>query len=554
MCPAGPAPIPAHSAPRFTPRHVALLFLALATGCADEEPAGGIARRDIDRMSRAVVQIVALQGGAPVSTGSGTLVDRTGRIFTNRHVVEGADDYEIRMLDDPSELPVPRYRAALVGYSLDIDFAVLQVDRDAGGDAVVPSRLRLPHLQVRGAEAQRGDPLFVFGYPGIAEGYQSLTNGTVTTIRTGSMGGRRLPVWYQTDAEISPGNSGGLAVDARSRIVGIPTTVLSEERTGGRMGGILAVGAVEAALAQGLEVDPSRMSDGTVSPVLADGRLDVARPPFYGSVALAPGFGPDPYSVDVVSGGEVAASYLGGSCVGHAAVAPDYRLNWAGGGQELRIFFEADDGGDATLLVNLPDGSWACNDDSAIGVRDPLLVLATPAAGQYDIWVGSYVAGTFVGGTLRLTGGAGGPGSARALELRPDDPPFFGAATVVPGGFFDPFIQPMVTGGPVPLAELGGSCVGYASSRPDFQLQWSGVVDTLRILFEKSGEGDPVLAVRSPTGGWLCNDDHRLGTLNPMVTIPMAFAGRYDIWVGSYSQESPVNGNLRITSQAAEPR
>ena len=49
----------------------------------------------------------------------------------------------------------------------------------------------------------------------------------------------------------------------------------SEEVTGGRLGGILAIGAVQAALEYGLESDPSSMADGTTSPVIRDGRLDL---------------------------------------------------------------------------------------------------------------------------------------------------------------------------------------------------------------------------------------------------------------------------------------
>jgi hypothetical protein len=58
-------------------------------------------------------------------------------------------------------------------------------------------------------------------------------------------------VWYQTDAEISPGNSGGLAVNQAGQALGIPTAVLSEEETGGRLGGILPFVAINAAIASG---------------------------------------------------------------------------------------------------------------------------------------------------------------------------------------------------------------------------------------------------------------------------------------------------------------
>ena len=379
------------------------VFGMLSLGCSGGDPQvadpSTLPREEIDRISMAVVQVYALDGETPVGSGSGTLVDPSGLIYTNRHVVEGGRDFEIRVLEDLNEPPVPRYRARLAGYSMDVDFALLEIDRDASGAVLGREDLDLPFLPPGESEAHRGDPIYVFGYPGIAEGYLAFTDGTVTTIRTGSMGERRLPVWYQTDAEISPGNSGGLAVNARSEIVGIPTAVLSEDRTGGRLGGILALGAVRAAIDGGLETDISRMADGTTSPIIEGGRLDFGRDPYFGAVSLAPGFQPDPLSVAMVSGGEVDASYLEGGCTGYAAVAPDYRLTWGGGG-DLRIGFEADEGGDTTLLLNLPDGSWRCNDDRNPGLYDPLVVVEDAPAGQYDIWIASYRAGTFVEGSL----------------------------------------------------------------------------------------------------------------------------------------------------------
>ena len=170
---------------------------------------------DVDRIARAVVRVVALQAGEEVSGGSGTLVDRGGLIFTNRHVVEGAEDYVVEILEDPNELPVPRYRARVLGYSMHVDFAALQIDRDDRGQPIAAGEIDLPFLSSAAEDVQRGDGIFVFGYPDIGDGYFAFTEGTITTIRNGTIHDRRLPVWYMTDAEMAPGNSGGLAVNAR---------------------------------------------------------------------------------------------------------------------------------------------------------------------------------------------------------------------------------------------------------------------------------------------------------------------------------------------------
>ncbi len=122
--------------------------------------------------------------------------------------------------------------------------------------------------------------------------------------------------------------------------------------------------------------------------------------PNYGAVSLASGFLPDPYSVGVTSGGSVGVYYLGGPCRGYATSSPDYRLQWSGGGPRLRFYFIG--GGDTTLVVRNPGGSWYCNDDGA-GYPNPLIEFSPPADGQYDVWVASYSAGQFISGTLYIT-------------------------------------------------------------------------------------------------------------------------------------------------------
>jgi len=513
----------------------------------------GLDRGDIDRISRAVVRVVALEDGEPLRAGSGTIVLPTGLIYTNRHVVAQADEFTIEVLDDPNERPLPLFRARLVGYAMDVDFAVLQIDRDAAGRALNPANIDLPFVSALAPDALRGDRIFVFGYPGIGEGFLALTEGTVTTIRNGTMNDRRLPVWYQTDAQISPGSSGGLAVNARGQIVGIPTEVRTEDFTGARLGGILAIDAVRAALDAGLETDPARMAAGTRSPVIEGGTLDVTLPPTFGSVALSAGFTPDPHTVDMVSGGEVAASYLGGACTGHAAMAPDFRLAWSGSTAELRIFFSSDDGGDTTLLINGPDGGWVCNDDAEPGTLDPMVIFPAPAEGRYDIWVGSFEAGAFVPGRLHITELELDPTSVGPTELDYTQDPYFGRVTLQAGFTPDPHTADIVAGGAVDVSYLGGACVGFAGTAPDVRLVWDGSSEELRIFFAAEDGEDTTLVVNLPDGSWRCNDDAHAATVDPMVVLEAPRAGQYDIWVGSYERGTFVPGMLNITELPLRP-
>ncbi len=113
---------------------------------------------------------------------------------------------------------------------------------------------------------------------------------------------------------------------------------------------------------------------------------DYSLNPNFGTYSLNAGFLPDPSEVNIVAGGSINASRLGGSCAGNISNAPDVRLQWSGG----RMTIGARSGSDTTLVVNGPDGSWYCNDD-ANGL-DPAMVFNQ--SGQYDIWVGTYNGGT----------------------------------------------------------------------------------------------------------------------------------------------------------------
>jgi len=121
----------------------------------------------------------------------------------------------------------------------------------------------------------------------------------------------------------------------------------------------------------------------------------------FGSRGLTGGFVPDPVRVAVTSGGRLNAAGLGlgGGCRGFISRAPDFIVHYSNPARFLRIFAESQ--GDTTLVVNDPMGRWFCNDD-AVG-RNPMLDFHGPAAGQYDIWVGSYSANQSHPATLQIT-------------------------------------------------------------------------------------------------------------------------------------------------------
>jgi hypothetical protein len=130
--------------------------------------------------------------------------------------------------------------------------------------------------------------------------------------------------------------------------------------------------------------------------------LDADAEPLFERLTLAPGFQPDPVEVDVEAGGtmDVRALNLGTDCRGYTETAPAVTLDYSPAGRFLRIFFES--AGDTTLVVGLPDGTFACNDDFG-GFLDPLVDIPAPPAGRYAIWVGTFSSNNPADGTLVLT-------------------------------------------------------------------------------------------------------------------------------------------------------
>jgi hypothetical protein len=110
--------------------------------------------------------------------------------------------------------------------------------------------------------------------------------------------------------------------------------------------------------------------------------------PTYGTAQLNSGFTPDPYVVNVQSGGSINAQTLSSSCRGFIANAPDVRLNYRSG--SLPLIISANSSADTTLVVNGPDGSWYCDDDGGNNGLNPAIRFNSPQSGQYDIWIGTY--------------------------------------------------------------------------------------------------------------------------------------------------------------------
>ncbi|GAB4414568.1 MAG: hypothetical protein Kow00106_09700 [Anaerolineae bacterium] len=200
---------------------------------------GVLDRTEIAQLARSVVLLAIRENGRLYASGTGTIASPEGLILTSAHVVEGAEEVAVGVLDDLNDPPQWRYLGDVVNLDERVDVALIAVRRDIDGRPLSDS-LELPYMAVTLAanEVYRGDIIYIFGYPDIGDDYLVVTQGNIVSVENGTINGQRMPVWYRTDAEIAPGNSGGLVVNGNGEFVGIPTFVQSEEQTGGRLGGI----------------------------------------------------------------------------------------------------------------------------------------------------------------------------------------------------------------------------------------------------------------------------------------------------------------------------
>jgi hypothetical protein len=107
----------------------------------------------------------------------------------------------------------------------------------------------------------------------------------------------------------------------------------------------------------------------------------------------------------------------------------------------------------------------------------------------------------------------------------------------------------MQSGGPVDASYLGGACRGFATSAPDYSVRYTAAGDPLlRFYFLANADGeDSTMIINDPDGEWLCGDDWSASTRNPAVDVSDPETGRYDIWLGSYTEGTTIEGILYVT-------
>ncbi|MEA2634269.1 MAG: hypothetical protein QOH92_1036 [Chloroflexota bacterium] len=164
------------------------------------------------QVSAGVVTITSNVGNGQ-AIGSGIVLDTSGDILTNAHVIAGARQMQVTLSNGQT------VTATLVGSNSSADLAVIRVS--------VPASSLHPVTLGNSDSVQIGDMVYAIGSPFGLSG--SLTEGIVSNLNQGGSAstGASMSGLIQTDAAINPGNSGGPLVNTQGQVIGINNSIES---------------------------------------------------------------------------------------------------------------------------------------------------------------------------------------------------------------------------------------------------------------------------------------------------------------------------------------
>jgi serine protease Do len=316
--------------------------------------------RVYDRVSPAVVAIQTRTGG-----GSGSIVDASGLILTNAHVVGNERVVTVRLADGRT------FQGDVVGYGENrLDLAAVRLRGNPGN---------LPTVTIAPPNSVRvGQSALAIGSPFGLQG--TLTVGIISRIDTE----RNL---LQTDAAINPGNSGGPLLNREGQMIGVNTSIFTTGDSGGNVGIGFAIptNAVQQFLAS--------VRSGQASTTSQGGRTDQ-----------------DPIPL-AMNGNPVQ-----GQLDSNSNVLPDgsYYIPYSfegQAGQRVTIDMVSSDL-DAYLILLAPDNEdFFVQDDDSGGNLNARLSVQLPYTGTYLILANAYAEGETGRYQLRLSGSGGNAGA-----------------------------------------------------------------------------------------------------------------------------------------------
>jgi S1-C subfamily serine protease len=230
------------------PRLAAAPGTAMSVNEIYERAASGVVR--INATNRSTSGSTDPFGGQGSALGSGFVIDRTGHIVTNFHVVEGASEVTVSFSNRDT------VQAEVVGNDPSTDLAVLRVETAAS--ALTP-------LPLGNSDAVRvGDPVVAIGNPFGLD--RTVTSGIVSALQRLITAPNRFTIDHviQTDASINQGNSGGPLLNANGQVIGVNTQI--ETGTGTSATGNVGIGFAV----------PANTVKDVVAQILRTGRVEHA--------------------------------------------------------------------------------------------------------------------------------------------------------------------------------------------------------------------------------------------------------------------------------------
>lgn len=213
------------TAPAAPKRPTTLAPLPVAESHAEEDltPEEKVNVAVYDTVNKSVVHLTTKGVRADVvflfdvtteGTGSGSVLDKSGHILTNYHVIEGSQQVSVTLYDGKS------YDAKFIGADPVNDVAVIKVD--------APPESLFPVALGDSRKLRVGMRVFAIGNPFGLE--RTLTTGIISSLNRSLQihSNRTIKSIIQIDAAINPGNSGGPLLDTHARLIGINTAIASK--------------------------------------------------------------------------------------------------------------------------------------------------------------------------------------------------------------------------------------------------------------------------------------------------------------------------------------
>ena len=190
------------------------------------------------------------------SLGSGFIISNDGYILTNAHVIEGADEINVKLTDKRE------FKAKVIGADKRTDVALIKIEGAAGLPIVKfgdPSKLKV------------GEWVVAIGSP---FGFENTVTAGIVSAKGRSLPQENFVPFIQTDVAINPGNSGGPLFNMRGEVIGVNSQIYS--RTGGFMGLSFAIPADVALDIQKQLREKGRVARGRIGVVIQEVTRDLA--------------------------------------------------------------------------------------------------------------------------------------------------------------------------------------------------------------------------------------------------------------------------------------